>query len=332
MSGRAVMAQARMELRLALRRGESLVVSFLIPVGVLVFFTKIDVLTSVKEPIDFLVPGVLALAVMSTAMVSLGIGTGFERRYGVLKRLGATPLSRGGLLLAKTLVIVALEALQAVVILVTGLALGWSWPGSLVVTLPLLLLGTPGWLVRYVLRPPSLAFRIIRTLCRFLPALMIFNVVLVFTHWPLIVNISLHSGINHFLLHTLLFISALIVWMPVVSPIPEIPRLAAPVRGAFLFLQSVVPTVPASFLTFGDTPLYKFYIGKPHLWGMTTLQDQQLAGLIMKIGGGTLLWALIAVVFFRWAADEDRRNQPQRGRREFDQERTRLHAPVGRLA
>ena len=200
------------------------------------------------------------------------------------------------------------------------------------VSAPLLLLGTPGWLVRYVLRPPSLAFRIIRTLCRFLPALMIFNVVLVFTHWPLIVNISLHSGINHFLLHTLLFISALIVWMPVVSPIPEIPRLAAPVRGAFLFLQSVVPTVPASFLTFGDTPLYKFYIGKPHLWGMTTLQDQQLAGLIMKIGGGTLLWALIAVVFFRWAADEDRRNQPQRGRREFDQERTRLHAPVGRLA
>jgi ABC-2 type transport system permease protein len=131
-----------MELCLTLRRGESLVVSFLIPVGVLVFFTKIDVLTNVRKPIDFLVPGVLALAVMSTAMVSLGIGTGFERRYGVLKRLGATPLSRGGLLLAKTMDVIAVEALQAVVILATGLALGWSWPGSLVVALPLLLLGT----------------------------------------------------------------------------------------------------------------------------------------------------------------------------------------------
>jgi ABC-2 type transport system permease protein len=131
-----------MELRLTLRRGESLVVSFLIPVGVLVFFTKIDVLTNVRKPIDFLVPGVLALAVMSTAMVSLGIGTGFERRYGVLKRLGATPLSRGGLLLAKTMDVIAIEALQAVVILATGLALGWSWSGSLVVALPLLLLGT----------------------------------------------------------------------------------------------------------------------------------------------------------------------------------------------
>jgi ABC-2 type transport system permease protein len=142
MTRRAVMAQARMELRLTLRRGESLVVSFLIPVGVLVFFTKIDALTSVKTPIDFLVPGVLALAVMSTAMVSLGIGTGFERRYGVLKRLGATPLSRGGLLLAKTIDVVAIEVLQAGVILATGLALGWSRQGSLVVALPLLLLGT----------------------------------------------------------------------------------------------------------------------------------------------------------------------------------------------
>jgi ABC-2 type transport system permease protein len=142
MTRRAVMAQAGMEIRLTLRRGESLVVSFLIPVGVLVFFTKVDVLTSVKNPIEFLVPGVLALAVMSTAMVSLGIGTGFERRYGVLKRLGATPLSRGGLLLAKTIDVVAIEALQALVILAAGLALGWSWRGSLVIALPLLLVGT----------------------------------------------------------------------------------------------------------------------------------------------------------------------------------------------
>jgi putative membrane protein len=164
------------------------------------------------------------------------------------------------------------------------------------VSAPLLLLGTPGWLIRYVLRPPSVVFRIVRTLCRFFPAL--------------------------------LFASALIVWMPVVSPMPEIPRLAAPVRGAYLFLQSIVPTVPASFLTFGDTPLYKFYVGKPHLWGLSTLEDQQVAGLIMKIGGGTLLWALIAVVFFRWAADEDRRNQPQRARRELDQELTGLHAAL----
>jgi putative membrane protein len=190
---------------------------------------------------------------------------------------------------------------------------------------PLLLLGTPGWLARWILRPPSLLFRIFGRLSRFFPALLVFNVVLVFTHWPLIVNISLHSGLNHFLLHTLLFVSALIVWMPIVSPLPEIPRLAAPVRAVFLFLQSVVPTVPASFLTLGSSPLYKFYVGKPHLWGLSTLEDQQVAGLIMKLGGGILLWALIAVIFFRWAADEDRRDTPARIRRELDRELSTLH-------
>ena len=85
---------------MTLRRGESLMVTIAIPVGILVFFGKVDALgSSIKgDPIDFLVPGVLALAVMANAMVSLGIATGFERRYGVLKRLGSTPLSRGGLL------------------------------------------------------------------------------------------------------------------------------------------------------------------------------------------------------------------------------------------
>ena len=92
---RAIVGQARVELLLTLRRGESLLVSLVIPIGILVFFAKVDAVnTTLKHPVDFLVPGVLALAVMSTAMVSLGIATGFERRYGVLKRLGSTPLSR----------------------------------------------------------------------------------------------------------------------------------------------------------------------------------------------------------------------------------------------
>jgi ABC-2 type transport system permease protein len=144
MSGRrAVLAQTRVELLLSLRRGESLLVSFLIPVGILVFFTKVDaVSTDLRNPVDFLVPGVLALAVMSTAMVSLGIATGFERRYGVLKRLGSTPLSRGGLLAAKTLTVLAIEAVQAVIIVGTGVALGWDLTWRIVPALVLLLVGT----------------------------------------------------------------------------------------------------------------------------------------------------------------------------------------------
>jgi putative membrane protein len=158
---------------------------------------------------------------------------------------------------------------------------------------------------------------------RFLPALVIFNLVLVLTHWPWLVNESLSSGLVHFGVHALLFVSSLIVWLPVLSPLPEIPRLAPPVRAVYLFLQSIVPTVPASFLTFGSAPLYKFYVGLPHIWGLSTLEDQQVAGLIMKIGAGLLLWALIAVFFFRWAADEERKQRPQM-RRELDQELARM--------
>ncbi len=140
---RAVMAQTRVELILTLRRGESLLVSFLIPLGILVFFSKVGAVnTSLKDPVEFLVPGVLSLAVMSTAMVSLGIATGYERRYGVLKRLGSTPLSRGGLLVAKTINVVVIEVMQIVVIVATGIALGWELTGQFVAALGLLLLGT----------------------------------------------------------------------------------------------------------------------------------------------------------------------------------------------
>lgn len=131
MKARAVAAQARVETALTLRRGESLLVTLGIPVGVLVFFGTIDLVdTGFDEPLDFLVPGVLALAVMSTAMVSLGIATAFERRYGVLKRLGPTPLGRDALLMAKTLTVVGLEVIQAAVLVATGLALGWSLPSG----------------------------------------------------------------------------------------------------------------------------------------------------------------------------------------------------------
>jgi putative membrane protein len=191
------------------------------------------------------------------------------------------------------------------------------------VAAPLLLLGVPAWLMRRVLAPRWL-FQTVRTLSRFLPALVIFNLVLVFTHWPLIVNDALHSGLVHFLIHALLLLSSLIIWMPIVSPLPEIPRLAPVLQMLYLFAWSVVPTIPASFLTFGTSPLYKFYEHVPHLFGLSTLQDQQAAGLVMKIGAGLLLWLVIAVVFFRWAAEEERANTPRHGLDEMDRELTEM--------
>ena len=128
---RRVVAQARAETLMTMRRGESLLLALGIPVVLLVFFSEVDVLpTGTKDPVTFLAPGILALAIMSTAMVSLAIATGFERQYLVLKRLGATPLGRPALLAAKIASVLAVEAIQVVVLGAVGLLLGWHLRGN----------------------------------------------------------------------------------------------------------------------------------------------------------------------------------------------------------
>jgi ABC-2 type transport system permease protein len=133
---------------MTLRRGESLLLTLGIPVGLLVFFALVDVLpkpAGVQDSVTFLAPGILALAVMSTAMVSLAIATGFERQYGVLKRLGSTPLGRPALLAAKTASVVVVESLQVVVLVVTALILGWHPHGNALLAGVALLLATVGF-------------------------------------------------------------------------------------------------------------------------------------------------------------------------------------------
>ena len=145
---RPLIAQSKAEVKMTLRRGESVLLALGIPVLLLVFFSAVKVLP--KDPsappgsdeVSFLAPGILALAVMSTGMVSLGIATGFERSYGVLKRLGTTPLSRPALLAAKTIGILVIEIVQVAVLVPVGLALGWSPPGGGLVALGAILLGT----------------------------------------------------------------------------------------------------------------------------------------------------------------------------------------------
>jgi ABC-2 type transport system permease protein len=141
-ASRRLLAQAAIELRLALRNGEQLLLTAVIPTVLLLLFAEAPVLSLPQPRVDFLVPGVLALAVMSTAFTGQAIGTGFERRYGVLRRLGTTPLSRSGLLISKTLAVLGIELLQVALLCGVGLALGWSPHGSPVAALGLLLLGT----------------------------------------------------------------------------------------------------------------------------------------------------------------------------------------------
>ena len=139
-----LLAQLKSELRVIARNGEQLLVIIGIPTILLIFFSQVDVLPrGDQNAVDFLLPGILALAVMSTAMVSLGIATGFERSYGVLKRLGATPLGTQRLVLAKSLAVVLVEVVQLLVLIGVGLILGWRGDlGAIAPVVGAVLLGT----------------------------------------------------------------------------------------------------------------------------------------------------------------------------------------------
>ncbi|MFE5142238.1 ABC transporter permease [Streptomyces fagopyri] len=140
---RMIGAQAALETRMLLRNGEQLLLTVVIPALLLVLFGSVDIVDTGKgEAVDFLTPGVLALAVMSTAFTGQAIATGFERRYGVLKRLAASPLPRWGLMTAKTVSVLVTEALQVVLLTVIAFALGWSPHGDPAAVLLLLVLGT----------------------------------------------------------------------------------------------------------------------------------------------------------------------------------------------
>jgi len=129
---RATLAMTAMELRLALRRGETLVATIVLPVVVLVFFSSIVTIPfGTTRPVDFLLPGSIAFAVIATSLVSLGITTAYDRYYGVLKRLGGSPLSRPELLAAKIVAVLVVEAVQvALLVAVAALGLGWQAPAD----------------------------------------------------------------------------------------------------------------------------------------------------------------------------------------------------------
>ncbi len=172
------------------------------------------------------------------------------------------------------------------------------------VTPPLILLGTPEWLGRLVLGR-GVVGRAYKRLSRPLPAALLFNAALALIHWPRVVDIMLASEAAHAAIHLVFLLAAFLMWSVLYSPLPELVMLSPVGRMGFLFAQTILPTVPASFLTFGDRPLYRAYESFPRLWGLSPLDDMQLAGLIMKIGGGLLLWSIITVMFFRWASREE---------------------------
>jgi putative membrane protein len=166
---------------------------------------------------------------------------------------------------------------------------------------PLLLMATPTWLARLIVGDGWFAGNVVRRLCHPVVAAVVFNAAFVFVHYPPTVNTSATNGAVHFGLHLLIFSTALLMWMPVCGPIPEL-RLSLPGQMLYLFCQSIVPTIPSAWLIFAEKPIYRVYDTTNRLWNISAVDDQQLAGVIMKLGGGVFLWSVIFVLFFKWSA------------------------------
>jgi putative membrane protein len=176
--------------------------------------------------------------------------------------------------------------------------------GLTLIAPPLLLLGLPTWMARWLLVDNVRVHAVVKRLGRPFTAAIVFNLVTVLAHWPLVVNAALEHHSIHFIVHIVLFASAALMWLPVVNALPELPTMSYPLKMLYMFLQSVIPTIPASFLTFGETPLYRFYARAPRVLHLDAVGDQQLAGAVMKVYAGALLWGVIVGVFFRWYAAE----------------------------
>lgn len=174
---------------------------------------------------------------------------------------------------------------------------------------PLLLLGTPAWLLRPLLELTG-SLGLLRALTRPLVAFGVFGLTLALWHVPELYDLALRQHPVHIVQHATFFVAAVLMWWPLVSPLPEAPPASYPVQMLYLFVVSTVPAIIAAFLTFSEEVLYPTYSAAPRLLALTPLADQQLAGLAMKLLGSVVLWLVLGTIFFRWY----RHDQQETGR------------------
>lgn len=162
---------------------------------------------------------------------------------------------------------------------------------------PLVLLAIPKWMFDAVFGLGK-ARTVINWLAKPVIAGVAFNVVVMITHIPALVNQSVTNGLLHYSLHFLLVTTALLVWLPICGPDTQ-RQLQSGGKMIYLFLMSVVPTVPAAWLTFAEGAVYKHYDIAVRVWGLSVTTDQQVAGAIMKTGGAVFLWSIVVFLFFK---------------------------------
>lgn len=169
---------------------------------------------------------------------------------------------------------------------------------------PLLLSGLPTSLLRRALKPGP-AFAVARFLSKPLIAFLVFNVVMLASHLPSVLDALASSQFGSFGMDMAWLFAGLVFWWQVLGPLPELHPLSLPGRIIFLIANIFIPTVPASFLTFADYPIYAVYELSAPVGNITAIHDQQLAGLLMKIIGGFTIFGTASVLFFRWYRAEE---------------------------
>ena len=135
-------------------------------------------------------------------------------------------------------------------------------------------------------------------------AFFLFNFVMVGMHWTTVINLMVTNTIFHFFIHGVMLLVSLNMWIPVIGLTKEIKQLSDPGKIAYLFMQSLLPTIPASFLAFGTEPLYSAYLEVDNIFDVSVINDQTMAGLVLKLGGGLILWIFILITWMKWYKTE----------------------------
>lgn len=177
------------------------------------------------------------------------------------------------------------------------------------------MMAIPRWIFELIVPPGSTVWRFLAWAARPVPIFVIYNGFTGILHWSGVVQLMYDSGIAHFGFHAAAFAAGLLLWLPIVGPVEEW-KLSPFAQCIFLFSMSIIPTVPGAWLVFAEGIVYPHYAEADRLFGIGALSDQQAAGAVMKILGGFFMWAVIAVIYGRFARDEQRKNQLDRVERD----------------
>jgi putative membrane protein len=168
---------------------------------------------------------------------------------------------------------------------------------------PLLIAGTPGWMLRPLLRRP-MPGAMARWLTKPAHCFAIFNVVLAGWHLPPVYNLAMTHHAVHILQHLMFIAAAVLMWWPILSPLPELPRLSYPAQMLYCFALSIPMSLVSVYIAYADALLYAAYAAAPRIWGITPMQDQLIGGLVMWIPGGLFFFGVMSVVYWKWQAHD----------------------------